>query len=256
MLRSEWEATVPATVARVSAAWGLDVGEPLVHDGECSWVAPCTRGAEPLVLKIGWPHPESRDEALGLKEWAGDGTVLLHESDGDVLLLERLGSPLSLLAEEEQDPVIAELLLRLWRDPVGRFRPLAQMCDQWADGARPEVEPGLARAGLELFRSLPRDPTPPKLLATDLHAGNVLAGTREPWLVIDPKPYVGDPAYDVTQHLFNCARVDVDPWPVIRRMAELCELDAERVRQWTFARAVVESKGRADLQVLAQRLAP
>jgi len=41
------------------------------------------------------------------------------------------------------------------------------------------------------------------LLATDLHAGNVLRAQREPWLVIDPKPFLGDPAYDATQHLFN-----------------------------------------------------
>ncbi|MHB1836702.1 MAG: aminoglycoside phosphotransferase family protein [Solirubrobacteraceae bacterium] len=31
---------------------------------------------------------------------------------------------------------------------------------------------------------------------TDLHAENVLCSQREPWLVIDPKPYVGDPAYE------------------------------------------------------------
>ena len=42
------------------------------------------------------------------------------------------------------------------------------------------------------------------LLCTDLHAGNVLAAEREPWLVIDPKPDVGDPTYDVLQHLHNC----------------------------------------------------
>jgi streptomycin 6-kinase len=30
------------------------------------------------------------------------------------------------------------------------------------------------------------------LLATDLHAGNVLRAQRQPWLVIDPKPFVGD----------------------------------------------------------------
>jgi streptomycin 6-kinase len=47
---------------------------------------------------------------------------------------------------------------------------------------------------------------PPRrvLLATDLHAMNVLAATRQPWLAIDPKPYVGDPHYDPVQHLLNC----------------------------------------------------
>jgi streptomycin 6-kinase len=42
------------------------------------------------------------------------------------------------------------------------------------------------------------------LLTTDLHAGNVLAAQREPWLVIDPKPFVGDVAYNATQRLLNC----------------------------------------------------
>ena len=36
------------------------------------------------------------------------------------------------------------------------------------------------------------------VLATDLHAGNVLQAERQPWLVIDPKPFVGDPAFDAT----------------------------------------------------------
>ena len=50
------------------------------------------------------------------------------------------------------------------------------------------------------------------LLATDLHAANVLRAEREPWLVIDPKPFIGDPAFDATQHLFNCrARLHADP---------------------------------------------
>ncbi len=41
------------------------------------------------------------------------------------------------------------------------------------------------------------------LLCTDLHPDNVLAAEREPWLAIDPKPYVGDPTYDPLQHMLN-----------------------------------------------------
>jgi streptomycin 6-kinase len=81
------------------------------------------------------------------------------------------------------------------------------------------------------------------LLATDLHAGNVLRSERKPWLVIDPKPYVGDPAYDVTQHLFNCdVRLRSDPDGMIRRMADLLGLGHERIRLWTFARAAAEPR--------------
>ena len=76
------------------------------------------------------------------------------------------------------------------------------------------------------------------LLATDLHAGNVLRATREPWLVIDPKPFIGDPAYDATQHLLNCgARLRSDPIETIRRFADLLGVDRDRLRLWMFARA-------------------
>ena len=77
-------------------------------------------------------------------------------------------------------------------------------------------------------------------MATDLHAGNVLQAQREPWLVIDPKPFVGDPTYDATQHLFNCdARLRSDPEGVIRHFSDLLNVDHERVHLWLFSRAAV-----------------
>lgn len=61
---------------------------------------------------------------------------------------------------------------------------------------------------------------------------------RQPWLVIDPKRFVGDPAYDATQHLFNCKdRLYSDPAGTIRRFAWLLDADPERARLWMLARA-------------------
>jgi streptomycin 6-kinase len=102
---------------------------------------------------------------------------------------------------------------------------------------------GLVREGLELFEELAKNASSDVLLATDLHAGNVLAARREPWLVIDPKPFVGDPAYDATQHLFNCpGRLYSKPEETICRFADLLGVDDERVRLWTFARAAAEPR--------------
>jgi len=134
---------------------------------------------------------------------------------------------------------------------VHPFRPLSIMADEWADaaGARVAADPsrldaGLARDGLALFRELSRGGPAPALLFTDLHAGNVLSGERRPWLLIDPKPYVGDPHYDVLQHLLNCNEsLQKDPLSLVGEVAELAGLDAERVRQWLFARCVVEMLG-------------
>ena len=119
---------------------------------------------------------------------------------------------------------------------------------------------GLVREGLRLFQELPHTAPVEVLLATDLHAGNVLRSERQPWLVIDPKPFVGDPAYDATQHLFNCdARLRADPPGTIRRIADLLAVDHERVRLWMFARAAAEPRDDwkdGDSMTLAKAIAP
>jgi streptomycin 6-kinase len=118
----------------------------------------------------------------------------------------------------------------------------------------------MVREGLRLVKELPRTAPIEALLATDLHAGNVLRSEREPWLVIDPKPFVGDPAYDATQHLFNCdARLRSDPGETICRIADLLGVDRERVQLWTFARAAAEPRDdwrRDDSMALARTIAP
>jgi streptomycin 6-kinase len=171
-----------------------------------------------------------------------------------VLRLERCepGTPLSDVTEADQGGAVAGLLHRLWiQPPPGHgFRPLAQMCQQWAGQFEQEaaaghvsIGPGLARTGITLFRELPASAGREVLLRTDLHAGNVLAAQREPWLVIDPKPYVGDPHYDVLQHMLNCGeRLAADPVGVARRMAGLLGLDHHRPLLWLFA-AQVRSPG-------------
>lgn len=112
------------------------------------------------------------------------------------------------------------------------------------------------QAGMELWRELPSTAQRSVLLATDLHAGNVLASGREPWLVIDPKPYVGDPAFDALQHMLNCDRLTPEPQRLAERMARLLELDPERVTQWLFARCVLESLDQPELARVATLLAP
>ena len=121
----------------------------------------------------------------------------------------------------------------------------------------PDVDPGLARAGAELLRELPRSARRSVLLCTDLHAENVLSAQREPWLVIDPKPLVGDPAFDPVQHMPNCKqRLLADPAGLAARMADLCHIDPERVRLWLFARCAQESSNDHTLHDVALRLAP
>ena len=91
-------------------------------------------------------------------------------------------------------------------------------------------------------------------LAAGLVAG-YQSGATSPWLIVDPKPYVGDPAYDAIQHMLNFPdRLAADPGAFADRMAGLLGVDTERVRQWLFARCVVDAERRPDLWSVAVRL--
>ena len=273
-----WLAALPQAVAGLADRWSLRLGPPFLPGGSSAWVAPAaTADGDPAVLKVGWVHDEAEHEADGLRAWDGRGTVRLLRAHRDgpaqALLLEpcRPGVPLErVLPGPEQDAVLAGLLRQLWiaPPPGGPFRPLSEMCAGWArifeeDYAicralgRDQVDPGLARAAMALFRELPAAAPDNVLLITDLHHLNVLASEREPWLAIDPKPYTGDPAYDVLQHMLNFPeRLAADPAAFAARMAGLTGLDAGRVRLWLFARCVQESADDPDLQAVAARLAP
>jgi streptomycin 6-kinase len=270
--RAAWLNGLPGALRDLERRWSLTLGAPF--DGEevsCAWVAPVAlAGGTFAVLKLGMPHMEGEHELQGLRFWNGDPTVRLLEADDELgaMLLERCepGTVLRALPEPEQDLVIAGLLRRLWRSPLAPhpFRPLSAMTEYWCDQTLADAgwwpDAGLVREGLLLLKELPRNAPIEVLLATDLHAGNVLRSEREPWLVIDPKPFVGDPAYDVTQHLFNCdARLRSDPDETIRRLADLLCVDRERVRLWTFARAAAEPRddwGHDASMVLARAIAP
>ncbi len=268
--RAAWLERLPRVIDELARRWSLEVGPPFDGEASCAWVAPASRrDGTPVVLKLGMPHMEGEHEIEGLRFWAGDPTAHLLDADDacNAMLIERCepGSSLRSLPETEQDVVIAELLRRLWRAPSAPhpFRPLSAMTRSWreetiADAGR-WADAGIVREGLRLFEELPLGAPTAVLLATDLHAGNVLRARREPWLVIDPKPFVGDPAFDATQHLLNCeTRLRADPQGLIRRFADLLGVDDARVRLWMFARLAAEPRDQwsgASLE-LARALAP
>jgi streptomycin 6-kinase len=268
----EWLEALPDQVEELTARWGLRIGEPFEPGGNCSWVAPGvdSEGRE-VVLKVAWQHTEALHEAEGPAALGGQGAVEVYtfehlaptrpggRPDGDAggttaMLLERCrpGTELRGRPEAEQHVVVTDLLRSVWAVnlPSGHpFRPLSIMADDWVSEAEERLDlitgpfdRGLARHGLELFRELARTGPTDVLLFTDLHAGNVLAGQRLPWLFIDPKPYVGDPHYDVLQHLLNCTEsLQADPIGLLTEVADLAALDSRRVRQWLFARCIQES---------------
>lgn len=260
--RLEWLHRLRDSINELTRRWGVTLGAPY-DDASCSWVAPAKRrDGSAVVLKIGMPHFEAEHEIAGLRFWDGDPMVRLLDADedGNAMLLEHCepGTTLRALSTPEQDAVIAALIRRCWRRlrDAHPFRPLSTLMAYWRAESMSQSarwpDAGLVTAGLRLFDELSRTAERKVLLATDLHAGNVLRAEREPWLVIDPKPFVGDPAFDATQHLLNGRdRLRTAPHDTIRRFSDLLGVDQERVGLWLFARLAGEPRAVWDERTMA-----
>ncbi len=249
-LGQQWLEQLPALLGHYCARWHLTINGAPRH-GYLSVVVPVMRGEEACVLKVAWLNDSNREEAQALTAWNGAGAVqlLASEADQGILLLERLDAsrPLSTLPVSEAMPIAGQLLRRLAIPAPPGFRSLrtfsaafvAEFPVRWQAVGRPMPRPVLERArddAAELGQDADQ-----LLVNYDLHGENVLAGEREPWLVIDPKIVVGDVEYGIAQLLWrHLDEIEADGglaryFPLL---VEAAALDAERARRWTLVRCV------------------
>ena len=239
----EWLAALPRLVSELAERWSLEVGAPYQPSGYTSLALPVTRHGAPYVLKVRIPDEWSAGAAAALRHYAGRGIVALADEDEErwALLLERCdpGTPLLDQPDDEATAVVAALARELWAPPPEghTFRLLADDAAGWLTVVRGSrhLSARVRDEAVEALEWLIADPLPPVVLHTDLHAGNVLRAQRRPWLAIDPKGAVGDPAFDLAPVIRHLAT----PGLVARRLAIVCEvtgLGAARVRAWALVK--------------------
>ncbi|WP_327263149.1 aminoglycoside phosphotransferase family protein [Streptomyces sp. NBC_01232] len=247
----EFIAALPARAERFLEEWGLLRTGPAMH-GVTALVLPVVQAdGSPAVLKLVSVDEESAGEPVALRAWDGRGCVRLlrHDAGTGTLLLERLdeGRGLAELARRDARAAVAvvgELLARLGAVPApAGLRGLGDM----AAGMLAQVPQALGRLVDERDRRLLKDCAAAvaevagepgdRLLHWDLHYDNVLAGAREPWLAIDPKPLAGDPGFDLMPAIINNFRAGDVRWR-FDLLTEAAGLDRERARAWTLGRVL------------------
>jgi streptomycin 6-kinase len=224
-----------ATALEVAREWGVPLGERLTA-GRFSYVA--FAGDDAVLKVVPVEDDEADHEADALELLAGDGAVRLlrHDRDRRAMLIERArpGHDASALPENEAIGVAIAAAKRFWR-PAERDRPFRWIGDhvpRWLDNAGDHY---LVRQAKEIYATMrPSDTT---LIHGDFHHHNLLRH-GDGWVVIDPKPMVGEPEFDVPTFLWNPighlpTQDGVERW--IAAFAD-AGLDANLIRRWAVVR--------------------
>jgi streptomycin 6-kinase len=246
-----WLERVPELVRECVEHWDLRLGEPYPA-GAAGYAARVDLSdGTGAVLKLSYPHRESEHEAAALVLYAGEGAVGLLASDPErqAMLLERCepGTPVWELGSEAALDVIVGLLPRLWKPAGAPFRSLAdeaawwleEVPGDWEAAGRP-FERFLLDAGLDALRELSASQGEQVLVNQDLHGDNVLAAQREPWLVIDPKPLVGEREFGLAPVVRSFELGDTlrDVLYRLDRLSSELGLDRERARGWAIGQTL------------------
>lgn len=276
---ADWLSRLPQLVEGCAHDWKLTLGTPFTP-GSVAWVAPAELpDGRRAVLKVNFPDVESEHEADALAFWAGSGAVrlLAHDRARRALLVERCepGGQLWGIEDEEHAYRIAAGVFReLWRPaPAGDcFRSLTQDAQRWArelpvrweHQARP-CSRSLLDEAVALCTELSQSQPELVLCHQDAHGGNMLlAGDR--WVVIDPKPVIGEQAFDLASSLRDRRGTLLgSPRPqrvVARRLDQYVSelgVDRGRARGWGIVHALAwglsEDTVHSDLVACADVLA-
>jgi streptomycin 6-kinase len=263
---TEWLGQLPDILAQCAERWELQIEAPMTESyAEMSYcyIAPAKRedGTE-VILKIGSPtqrRENEKNEAHALQLCSGNSAVKLFGYDEAIgaLLLERArpGVPLSVGTDDvENTRVVSRLMKGFWQPLPEKhnFRPTAYEIEGFAKLRKkhngttgPLPEKWVVRAET-LYEELMSTSTSSVVLHGDLHHYNILSAQREPWLVIDPKGYFGDPGFDVGAFLANypeesCEGRDPDEIDVsrINVMIEELGMPRDRVIKWGIVLACI-----------------
>ncbi|MFI5697908.1 aminoglycoside phosphotransferase family protein [Kribbella sp. NPDC051586] len=243
-----WLAELPGIIGDLLTQWDCEPDGAAAH-GQVGVVVP----VRDAVLKVSFPHPGNVHEPDAFEAWGGEGAVKLYERDDAryAMLLER-AHPTTLVEHDEDVVVIAGELHRRLRIPAPDGLPrMSEQADAWAEELRKDaaeldhpLPPYVVDAALAVVDELGRD-QPEILIHGDFHPRNILRAEREPWLAVDPKGYVGDPAYDATTLLRTRAAHQLGADDLISLLnhelelfAETAELDPERIRRWAHLNMV------------------
>lgn len=237
---SDAAALVEAYIKR----WALRPDGPAIRGNIAVAQPVVTASGTAAVLRLAPNSDTFTTEVIALSLWDGNGAIRLYDHDATdgVMLLERLDPARNLDSRpiEEAATIAGRLRARLSRPAPQSLPTLTSLAHHWTEElARNRVLP---KRIIDTAVGMCRESGPAAdsyLVNEDQHYHNVLAGGRDPWLVIDPRVYAGDREYGLATLLWG-RLPESTTHRILDALIDAEGLDPEKARAWTFVGAVTK----------------
>jgi streptomycin 6-kinase len=251
-----WLEALPELIGEMTASWDLLVTGTAKDVDAFGITIPARRGDERVAMRLSYPDGWFLDQTVALQAWDGNGTVRLLEHDARGAHLRTTPDPGTPLGSERNQMralrLAADALRALWIEPPAGLQTVTAEVRAWVgemparfESVHRPFERTLLHEAEQLFRAYMPTQSTKVLLHGDARLDAfVMDGDRA--IALDPKPLVGEPAFDAGSLLRDRpAEIVADTTAGrallqsrLEQLTDLLDVSASRVKGWAFAVAV------------------
>jgi streptomycin 6-kinase len=256
-----WLAALPTITAGMAKKYGLTELVP-VSNMSFNYVASGYQAAKPIILKLGLDNKALAKEAHCLKAYAAHDAAEVFASDEGMIIMERAVPGTTLkeyfpAREDEAITILCSVIKTLHQADIPKTHDFFHVSDVLKSLDKDlEIPHKLLTKARHLRDKLLATTDKTVLLHGDLHHDNLLykgdgqAWRREKnddgWMVIDPKGFIGDPAFELAAYLCNpipeLLQESAAKQMILQRInsaSAALDIPEQRIHDWLYVKSVL-----------------
>jgi len=246
----QWLDSLPEITDKIAQKHNLSGLTP-VNNMTFNYVASGYQNENPIILKIGINSKTLTKESLCLKAFAKHAVAEVIAHDNNMIIMQRAvpGSTLKdYFPEHDIDAtkILCKNIKELHKASIPESHNFYHLSELFKTlDQKLNIPDEILGKAKHLRDKLLSTTTKEVLLHGDLHHDNILKN-GESWLVIDPKGFIGDPAFEPAAYLCNPIPEllqENQPREIIENRINICsaelDIDSRRIADWLYAKSVL-----------------
>ena len=246
----QWLDSLPEITAKIANEHSLSGLTP-VNNMTFNYVASGYQNDKPIILKIGMNSNALTKEASCLKAFVKNAVAEVIADNTNMIIMQRAVPGSTLKTHFPGNDIDATKILcasikELHKASIPESHNFYHLSELFKTlDQKLDIPDEILTKAKHLRDNLLKSTKKEVLLHADLHFDNILKnGDR--WLVIDPKGFIGDPAFELAAYLCNPIPEllqENKPREIIENRINICsaelDIDSRRISGWLYAKSVL-----------------